>query len=131
MAHRSSLMKTTSPNWPMLRSRVYSAQRTSCRHERLMFAAVDKGNTALAIDLDHHKIDPVFTDMQQRVNTEAIRYRAEAIQRLAELAATEQFVFDSTLIVFPIGLILLAGLLFVIRAYQRSEMAHAVAHARI
>ncbi|MFL5697820.1 MAG: diguanylate cyclase [Ktedonobacteraceae bacterium] len=91
----------------------------------LMFAAVDKGNTALAIDLDHHKIDPVFTDMQQRVNTEAIRYRAEAVQRLAELAATEQLVFDSTLIVFPIGLILLAGLLFVIRAYQLSEVAHA------
>ena len=110
---------------------ILAAHRLYLINTHLMFAAVDKGNTALAIDLDHHLIDPVFTDMQQRVNTEAIRYRAEAVQRLAELAATEQFVFDSTLIVFPIGLILLAGLLFVIRAYQRSEMAHAVAHARI
>jgi len=110
---------------------ILATHRLSLIDTHFMFAAVDKGNTALVIDLDHHKIDPVFTDMQQRVNTEAIRYRAEAVQRLAELAATEQLVFDTTLIVFPIGLILLAGLLFVIRAYQRSAVAHAVAHATI
>jgi len=86
----------------------------------LMFAAVDQGNAALAMNLDHTKIDPVFTAMQQQVYAEAISYRAEAVQRLAELAATEQLVFVSTLTVFPLGLILLAGLLFVVRSNQRS-----------
>lgn len=71
------------------------------------------------MELDHTKIDPVFTAMQQQVCTEAISYRAEAVQRLAELAATEQLVFASTLTVFPLGLILLAGLLFIVRTYQR------------
>ncbi len=85
----------------------------------LMFAAVDRGNTALATNLDHHKIDPVFTAMQQQVNIEAIRDRAEAVQRLSTLDMTEQQVFVSTLTVFPLGLILLVGLLLVVRAYQR------------
>ncbi len=85
----------------------------------LMFAAVDQHNTALAIELDHNKIDPVFSNMQQQVNAQAIGYRSEAIQRLAELSGTQRLVFTSTLIVFPIGLILLSGLLFVVRTLQR------------
>ncbi len=85
----------------------------------LMFMAVDQHNTALATELDHNKIDPVFSDMQEQVNAEAISYRSEAIQRLAELSATQQLVFASTLIVFPIGLILLAGLLLVVQTLQR------------
>ncbi|MDQ2906766.1 MAG: bifunctional diguanylate cyclase/phosphodiesterase [Chloroflexota bacterium] len=85
----------------------------------LMFAAVDRGNTTLAMDLDHNKIDPVFTVMQQTVNTQAISYRAEALQRLAALSTTEHLVFVSTLIVFPVGLFLLGGLLLVVRTYQR------------
>jgi len=84
-----------------------------------MFAAVDQGNTALTTELDHHPIDPIFTDMQQQVTTQAVSYRAEAIQNLANLTATEQLVFVSTLFVFPIGLLLLVGLLFVVRTYQR------------
>ncbi|MGB8347281.1 MAG: bifunctional diguanylate cyclase/phosphodiesterase [Ktedonobacteraceae bacterium] len=89
------------------------------RNTHLMFAAVDQGNTALATELDHHPIDPIFTDMQQQVTTQAVSYRAEAIQNLANLTATEQLVFVSTLFVFPIGLLLLVGLLFVVRTYQR------------
>jgi len=85
----------------------------------LMFAAVDQGNTALVISLDHHQVDPIFTDMQQQVNTQAISYRAASIQNLANLTATEQLVFVSTLFVFPIGLLLLAVMLFIVRTYQR------------
>jgi diguanylate cyclase (GGDEF)-like protein len=85
----------------------------------LMFVAVDKGNATLTINIDHLNVDPAFTSMQQQVNTEALRYHAEATQYLAEQAATEQMVFVSTLIVFPLSLLLLAGLLLVARTYQR------------
>lgn len=84
-----------------------------------MFAAVAKGNAALAMELDHNKIDPVFTSMQQRVNMEAIVYHRAAISSLAELTATEQLVLVSTFIVFPVGLIFLWSLLLVVRTYQR------------
>ena len=47
----------------------------------LMFAAVDRGNAALAMNIDHTKIDPVFTAMQQQVYTEAISNRAEAVPK--------------------------------------------------
>ena len=85
----------------------------------LMFAAVDQHNTALATELDHNKIDPVFSNMQQQVNGQAISYRSVAIQSLAKLSAAQRLVFVSTLIVFPIGLILLVGLLFIIQTLQR------------
>lgn len=84
-----------------------------------MFAAVDQGNTALAIKLDHSQIDPVFSAMQQQVNTQATNYRARAMQSLAALTATQQLVFVCTRIVFPISLLLLLGLLLVVRTYQR------------
>jgi diguanylate cyclase (GGDEF)-like protein len=85
----------------------------------LMFAAVDRGDLTRVVSLDHTKTEPVFTAMQQRVNAQAISYHAEAIQNLANLTATEQLVFASTLIVFPVGLLLLTGLLLVVRASQR------------
>lgn len=84
-----------------------------------MFAAVDAGNATQAMELDHDRIDPVFTAMQQQVNTESITYHAEAVDRLVDLDATERLVFVSTLTVFPLALILLAGLLYVVRTYQR------------
>ena len=84
-----------------------------------MFSAIDKGNPALVMKLDHNKIDPVFTSMQQRINTEATSDNAEAVRNAAELTAVEQMVFVSALIVIPIGLILLIGLLLVVRTYQR------------
>jgi diguanylate cyclase (GGDEF)-like protein len=84
-----------------------------------MFVAIDAGNTALAMNLEHNKIDPIFISMQQRVNTEAIICSTEAIHYLAELTATGQLVLVSTLIVFPVGLILLWSLLLVVRTYQR------------
>jgi diguanylate cyclase (GGDEF)-like protein len=84
-----------------------------------MFVAIDAGKTALAINLEHNKIDPIFISMQQRINTEAIICYTEAIHYLAELTATEQLILVSTLIVFPVGLILLWSLLLVVRTYQR------------
>jgi hypothetical protein len=72
-----------------------------------MFAVMDKGNAAFAMNLAHNKIDPIFSSMQQRVDVEAISYHIEADHDRAELAATEHLVFVTTLIVFPVGLILL------------------------
>jgi diguanylate cyclase (GGDEF)-like protein len=84
-----------------------------------MFTAVDQGNTALAMKLDHSRIDPVFSAMQQQVNAQATSYNTRAVRSLAVLTATQQLVFVCTLIVFPISLLLLLGLLLVVRTYQR------------
>ncbi|MDQ2716570.1 MAG: bifunctional diguanylate cyclase/phosphodiesterase [Chloroflexota bacterium] len=99
--------------------KVLATHQLSLMDTHLMFAAVDNGDVALALDIDYNKIDPIFSTMQQIVNTEANRYHAEASQRLSALSATEHLVFIFTLIVFPIGLFLLGGLLLVVRTYQR------------
>ncbi|MBA2283858.1 MAG: bifunctional diguanylate cyclase/phosphodiesterase, partial [Ktedonobacteraceae bacterium] len=103
----------------ILVEKVLTIHRLSLMNTHLKFAAVDNGDVALALDIDANKIDPIFTTMQQFVNREANRYHAEADQSLSALSATEHLVFIFTLIVFPIGLLLLGGLLLVLRAYQR------------
>ncbi len=84
-----------------------------------MFAAADKGAIAIATNLDNNKVYPAFNSMRNQVNIEAINDHIQSIHYLAELAATEQMVLVSTLITFPMSLILLASLLLIVHTYQR------------
>ncbi len=84
-----------------------------------MFAAVDSGDTPRVTAIDRGDVDPLFAEIDTRVNTAADRHHAEALQQLTNLDQTEGLVFTATPIVFALGLGLVILFWSVLRTYRR------------
>ena len=86
-----------------------------------MFQAVDAGNMDLTTRIDAAEIDPLFSQIETIVDTEARDHRQFALLALADLGATQRLVRAGTVIVFGVGFLLLAVFWFVLRSYRRRE----------
>jgi diguanylate cyclase (GGDEF)-like protein/PAS domain S-box-containing protein len=84
-----------------------------------MFAAVDAGNTPLVNEIDANEVDPLFAGIQERVEASYADHEAEHVQVVSDLRRTDATILWSTAAASAVGAILMAGFLFVLRAYQR------------
>ncbi len=98
----------------------HARYRTATVH---MFQAVDAGDLARVVALDTGDVDPVFSQIEQRVDQAATEYRALASHQVDTLAMVERFVFVLTPIVFAFGLLLLGLLWRVVQRTQRGLLA--------
>lgn len=80
-----------------------------------MFAAVDRGDIALVLQIDNVEVDPRFEAIQGLVNQAADSHHAAALADLAELKRRESFNAEATPPVFLLGLIVAALLSIVLR----------------
>lgn len=80
---------------------------------RRLFHAVDTGRTRLVERIAEKQIDPVFSDIEERVYTASFHHEAEASKAFGLLEETEAKVRLGTLMAFGAGLALLAMLVFV------------------
>jgi PAS domain S-box-containing protein len=78
-----------------------------------LFTAVDAGRLALVQRIHEEKIDPVFSDIEERIYTASFQHETEATESFALLEETQRQVRFGTLIAFAAGLALLATLIYV------------------
>ena len=88
-----------------------------------MFLAVDSGNVALVILIDHGQADPVFSQIETMVNEQSIAYQQLAAKRSQILTTVQMQVVILTPIVFVIGIILMVILWRIFVSYQRTLLA--------
>lgn len=99
-----------------------------------MFAAVDRGDTALELQIDTDEVDPRFEMIEDAVNKAADSHHAAAIADLADLNAREAFKARVTPVVFLGGLALVALFSTVLRRtralldVQRKQAVHDALH---
>jgi diguanylate cyclase (GGDEF)-like protein/PAS domain S-box-containing protein len=84
-----------------------------------MFAAVDEGQTARVNQIDTAEVDPIFGDIQQRIELSDGTHRAEALGAVHDLNAINGIIFGSTLVLAGAGLALIAVFWVMLRAFQR------------
>jgi PAS domain S-box-containing protein len=84
-----------------------------------LFTAVDAGQTGLVQRIDQEGIDPVFSDIEERVYTASFQHQAEAVNRFRSLEKTEAQVLVGTVIAFAAGLILLASFSVILVGHRR------------
>ena len=71
-----------------------------------MFAAADRGDTALVLQIDNVEVDPRFETIEGLVNKEADGHHAAALADLADLKRRESFNAQATPAVFLLGFVL-------------------------
>ncbi len=98
---------------------VLSEQRRYLLATAQLFVAVDTRDKARALAIDQTALDPLFEQMKQQDNVLVNEHSQEAVQRLTALDQTQHKDFMTTLIVFPIGLVLLSLCWHVLRTYRR------------
>ncbi|MEP7201792.1 MAG: EAL domain-containing protein [Ilumatobacteraceae bacterium] len=84
-----------------------------------LFAAVDRGDTALALRIDNEEADPLFRSIESTVRNAAVRHRAFTLERLQHLRGLETFTQRLTPAVFLIGLVLAGLLASITRGHRR------------
>jgi GAF domain-containing protein/CHASE3 domain sensor protein len=83
-----------------------------------MFAAVDAGDTPRVLAIDADEVDPLFSEIDQLVNTAADQHQKEASQMMADSVRIQNWVFFTTPVVFIIGLTLIYRFWLVLRTYE-------------
>jgi PAS domain S-box-containing protein len=100
-------------------------RRMSLEHKRYLmaidqlFTAVDADQTALVQRIDQQEIDPVFSDIEERIYTASFQHQAEALERFRSLEKTEGQVLVGTVIAFAAGLALLAIFSVILVGHRR------------
>jgi diguanylate cyclase len=84
-----------------------------------LFTAVDAGRTALVQRIDEQEINPVFSDIEERIYTASFQHQAEALNRFRSLEETEGQVLVGTVIAFTAGLALLALFSVILVGHKR------------
>jgi diguanylate cyclase len=99
-----------------------------------MFAAVDRADAALVLQIDSDEVDPRFEMIEEAVNKAADSHHAAALVDLADLNAREAFKARVTPVVFLGGLVLVALFSTVLRRtralldVQRKQAVHDALH---
>ncbi|MBI1758833.1 MAG: bifunctional diguanylate cyclase/phosphodiesterase [Actinobacteria bacterium] len=84
-----------------------------------MFAAVDRADTATALQIDDRDVDPSFGLIERLVEGEAERHHQQALDALAELGMLETFISWATPATLLAGMLLVALFSSVLRRVQR------------
>jgi diguanylate cyclase len=84
-----------------------------------MFSAVDRGETAAVLVIDHGQVDPLFGGIQKAVVTAAGQEHQSALAELANLQRLETLNRRLTPLVFLVGLALAALLASITRGHRR------------
>ena len=84
-----------------------------------MFSAVDRGETAAVLVIDHGQVDPLFGGIQKAVVTAAGQEHQSALAELANLQRLETLNRRLTSLVFLVGLALAALLASITRGHRR------------
>jgi diguanylate cyclase (GGDEF)-like protein len=84
-----------------------------------MFSAVDRGETAAVLVIDHDQVDPLFGGIQKAVVTAANQKHQGALAELANLRQLETLNRRLTPLVFLVGLALAALLASITRGHRR------------
>jgi diguanylate cyclase (GGDEF)-like protein/PAS domain S-box-containing protein len=87
-----------------------------------MFAAVDAGDSALATEIDGAQVDPVFADIEARVDRAGAGHRILEVRNLQQLAAIQSDLLVATPIVLMLGVGLAVILWRLLRAYRRESV---------
>lgn len=99
-----------------------------------MFSAVDRGDTALVLQIDNDEVDPRFEAIETLVNTAADSHHAAALADLAELKRYEAFNSRAIPAVFLVAFVLVALFSSVLRRtraqldQQRTNAVHDALH---
>jgi diguanylate cyclase len=99
-----------------------------------LFAAVDRGDTALVLQIDNVEVDPRFEAIEGLVNKTADSHHAAALADLAELKRRESFNAQATPAVFLLGFVLVILFSSVLRHtrgqldQQRTRAVHDALH---
>ncbi len=99
-----------------------------------MFAAADRGDAALVLQIDNGEVDPRFETIEGLVNKAADSHHGAALADLAELKRRESFNAQATPAVFLLGFVLVvlfSGVLRHTRAQldqQRTKAVHDALH---
>ncbi|WP_327003105.1 EAL domain-containing protein [Dactylosporangium sp. NBC_01737] len=93
-----------------------------------LFAAVDRGDTASAADIDDEVVDPAAERIGGLVHGAATVSAQEAAEAMRDLHRIEGVVFTATTATFGVGLALLVVFAFVAGGYQRRLLRHAAEH---
>jgi diguanylate cyclase (GGDEF)-like protein len=89
---------------------------------QVMFAAVDRGDTAGSNRVDTQSVDPVFDKIEKQVAAAADSHLRAADTQMAKLRHTEALVFGVTIAGFGVGLALVTTFALVILGYQRDVL---------
>jgi diguanylate cyclase (GGDEF)-like protein len=85
---------------------------------RRLFAAVEAGNPALALRIDHTVVDPNFGVLQSQIYAGATRQTEVATDAIESLRRSELSIRVATPVAFALGLALLLAFLRISRTYQ-------------
>ena len=89
-----------------------------------MFLAIDAGDAVLANEIDATRVDPIFADIEGRVDRVGDGYRLLEVRNLQRLAAIQSDLLVATPIVLVLGVGLAVVFWRLLRAYRReSEQA--------
>ncbi len=95
---------------------------------RSLVAATQRGDLAHAAVIEATTLDPLVATMETRVESAAAAERRMATASLHTLSRTNAFVRTSTIVVFTLGLALLALFALILRRYrqriQQAEVSH-------
>lgn len=100
-------------------------EEVSARHKEYLlaaervFEAVDRGNGALAKEIDDREADPAFDVIERRIMAGAEAHRTDAAEHLQGLAEIQRTVLISTVLMFALGMGLILFFWSRLRRYRR------------